>query len=174
MSPNSITTRYDRHTVRCRTDCNSLMGNVVEERINAAIAGVTEIVAYSAVEELGRVLNPMIVAGQIHGGVVQGVGQALGELIVHDPDSGQMLTASFMDYQMPRADEYPDFRLATREVPTAVNPLGAKGVGEAGTVGALGAAMNAINDALAPLGIRHFDMPATPGRVWAAIQAVKE
>jgi carbon-monoxide dehydrogenase large subunit len=135
--------------------------------------GVTRIVGYSAVEELGRVLNPMIVAGQIHGGVVQGVGQALGEIIAHDPESGQMLTASFMDYQMPRADEYPEFRLATREVPTAVNPLGAKGVGEAGTVGALGAAMNAINDALAPLGIRHFDMPATPGRVWAAIQAAK-
>jgi aerobic carbon-monoxide dehydrogenase large subunit len=135
--------------------------------------GVTEIVRYSAVEELGRVLNPMIVAGQIHGGVVQGVGQALGEVITHDPASGQMLTASFMDYQMPRADEYPEFRLTTREVPTAANPLGAKGVGEAGTVGALGAAMNAINDALAPLGIRHFDMPATPGRVWAAIQAAK-
>jgi carbon-monoxide dehydrogenase large subunit len=135
--------------------------------------GVTDIIRYSAVEELGRVLNPMIVAGQIHGGVVQGVGQALGEVIIHDPDSGQMLTASFMDYQMPRAAEYPDFRLATREVPTAVNPLGAKGVGEAGTVGALGAAMNAINDALAPLGIRHFDMPAAPARVWAAIQAAK-
>jgi carbon-monoxide dehydrogenase large subunit len=133
--------------------------------------GVTEIVQYSAVEELGRVLNPMIVAGQIHGGVVQGVGQALGEVIVHDPQ-GQMITASFMDYQMPRADEYPAFRLATREVPTSVNPLGAKGVGEAGTVGALGAAMNAINDALAPLGIRHFDMPATPQRVWAAIRAL--
>src|SRR6185312_7711948 len=136
--------------------------------------GVTEIVRYSAVEELGRVLNPLLVAGQIHGGVVQGVGQALGEVIVHEPESGQMLTASFMDYQMPRADEYPAFRLATREVPTKVNPLGAKGVGEAGTVGALGAAMNAINDALAPLGIRHFDMPATPGRVWAAISAAKE
>jgi carbon-monoxide dehydrogenase large subunit len=135
--------------------------------------GVTEIVRYSAVEELGRVLNPMIVAGQIHGGVVQGVGQALGEVIIHDPASGQMLTASFMDYQMPRANEYPDFRIATREVPTAVNPLGAKGVGEAGTVGALGAAMNAINDALAPLGIRHFDMPATPARVWEAMQAAK-
>jgi carbon-monoxide dehydrogenase large subunit len=132
--------------------------------------GVVEIVGYSAVEELGRVLNPLIVGGQIHGGVVQGIGQALGEEIRHDPDSGQMLTASFMDYQMPRAAEYPEFRLATREVPTAVNPLGAKGVGEAGTVGALGAAMNAINDALAPLGIRHFDMPATPARVWAAMQ----
>jgi aerobic carbon-monoxide dehydrogenase large subunit len=133
--------------------------------------GETAVVRYSAVEELGRVLNPLLVAGQIHGGVVQGVGQAMGELIVHDPQSGQMLTASFMDYQMPRADDYPEFRLATREVPTAVNPLGAKGVGEAGTVGALGAAMNAVNDALAPLGIRHFDMPATPARVWAAIQA---
>ncbi|MDR3536597.1 MAG: xanthine dehydrogenase family protein molybdopterin-binding subunit [Acetobacteraceae bacterium] len=133
--------------------------------------GVTEIVRYSAVEELGRVLNPLLVAGQIHGGVVQGIGQAIGEAIVHDPDSGQMLTASFMDYQMPRAGDFPDFRLATREVPTKVNPLGAKGVGEAGTVGALAAAMNAINDALAPLGIRHFDMPATPGRVWQAIRA---
>jgi carbon-monoxide dehydrogenase large subunit len=135
--------------------------------------GVTEIVRYSAVEELGKVLNPMIVAGQIHGGVVQGVGQALGEVIIHDGQSGQILTASFMDYQMPRADEYPEFRLATREVPTAVNPLGAKGVGEAGTVGALGAAMNAINDALAGVGIRHFDMPATPGRVWEAIRAAR-
>lgn len=132
--------------------------------------GVTEIVSYTAVEELGRVLNPLLVAGQIHGGVVQGVGQALGELIVHDRESGQLLTASFMDYQMPRADDLPDFRLATREVPTSVNPLGVKGVGEAGTVGALAAAMNAINDALAPLGIRHFDMPATPSRVWQALQ----
>lgn len=131
--------------------------------------GVTEIVRYSAVEELGKVLNPLIVAGQIHGGVVQGVGQALGEVIIHDQDSGQMLTASFMDYQMPRAADFPDFRLATREVPTKVNPIGAKGVGEAGTVGAMAAAMNAINDALAPLGINHFDMPATPGRVWEAI-----
>ena len=135
--------------------------------------GVTEIVRYSAVEELGRVLNPMIVAGQTHGGVAQGVGQALGEQIVHDRDTGQMLTASFMDYQMPRADDLPNFQVATREVPTKVNPLGAKGVGEAGTVGALAAAMNAVNDALAPLGIRHFDMPATPGRVWEAIQAAR-
>ncbi len=147
--------------------------HICEVEIDAE-TGVTTIVRYSAVEELGRVLNPMIVAGQIHGGVVQGVGQALGEIITHDTESGQMLTASFMDYQMPRADEYPDFRLATREVPTAVNPLGAKGVGEAGTVGALGAAMNAINDALAQLGIRHFDMPATPARVWAAIKAAQK
>ena len=84
-----------------------------------------------------------------------------------------MLTASFMDYQMPRADDLPDIRMTTREVPTKVNPLGAKGVGEAGTVGAMAAAMNAVNDALAPLGIRHFDMPATPNRVWAAIAAAR-
>jgi aerobic carbon-monoxide dehydrogenase large subunit len=135
--------------------------------------GVTEIVRYSAVEELGRVLNPMIVAGQTHGGVAQGVGQALGEQIVHDPATGQMLTASFMDYQMPRAGDLPNFQMATREVPTKVNPLGAKGVGEAGTVGAMAAAMNAINDALAQLGIRHFDMPATPTRVWHAIQSAR-
>ena len=135
--------------------------------------GVTEVVAYSAVEELGRVLNPLLVAGQTHGGVAQGIGQALGEQIVHDKETGQMLTASFMDYQMPRAADFPDIRMTTREVPTKVNPLGAKGVGEAGTVGAMAAAMNAVNDALAPLGIRHFDMPATPGRVWEAITAAR-
>jgi carbon-monoxide dehydrogenase large subunit len=135
--------------------------------------GVTEVVRYSAVEELGHVLNPMLVAGQTHGGVAQGVGQAMAEQIVHDPQSGQMLTASFMDYQMPRADDLPDIRMTTREVPTKVNPLGAKGVGEAGTVGAMAAAMNAVNDALAPLGIRHFDMPATPNRVWSAIAAAR-
>jgi aerobic carbon-monoxide dehydrogenase large subunit len=135
--------------------------------------GATEVVRYSAVEELGYVLNPMLVAGQTHGGVAQGVGQAMAEQIVHDPHSGQMVTASFMDYQMPRADDLPDIRMTTREVPTKANPLGAKGVGEAGTVGAMAAAMNAVNDALAPLGIRHFDMPATPHRVWAAIAATR-
>ena len=135
--------------------------------------GETEVVRYSAVEELGYVLNPMLVAGQTHGGVAQGVGQAMAEQIVHDPHSGQMLTASFMDYQMPRAADLPDIQMTTREVPTKVNPLGAKGVGEAGTVGAMAAAMNAVNDALAPLGIRHFDMPATPNRIWAAIAAAR-
>jgi aerobic carbon-monoxide dehydrogenase large subunit len=131
--------------------------------------GVAEVVRYCAVEELGRVLNPLLVAGQTHGGVAQGVGQAMAEQIVHDPQTGQMVTASFMDYIMPRADDLPDIEMTTREVPTKVNPLGAKGVGEAGTVGAMAAAMNAVNDALAPLGIRHFDMPATPYRVWKAI-----
>jgi carbon-monoxide dehydrogenase large subunit len=135
--------------------------------------GVADVIRYSAVEELGYVLNPMLVAGQTHGGVAQGVGQAMAEQIVHDPHSGQMLTASFMDYQMPRAADLPDIQMATREVPTKVNPLGAKGVGEAGTVGAMAAAMNAVNDALAPLGIRHFDMPATPYRLWSAISAAR-
>ena len=134
--------------------------------------GATEVVRYTAVEDLGRILNPLLVAGQIHGGVVQGLGQVLGEQIVHD-SSGQMLTASFMDYQMPRAHDVPDFRVATREVLTQVNPVGAKGVGEAGTVGALAAVANAVNDALAECGIRHFDMPATPSRVWRAIQNAK-
>jgi carbon-monoxide dehydrogenase large subunit len=133
--------------------------------------GVVTLDRYSAVEDLGRVINPLLVRGQIHGGVVQGLGQALGEQIVYDRESGQLLTASFMDYTMPRADDVPEFRLATREVPTKVNPLGAKGVGEAGTVGALAATMNAVCDALAPLGITQFDMPATPHRVWAAIAA---
>ncbi|MGH7105218.1 MAG: xanthine dehydrogenase family protein molybdopterin-binding subunit [Acetobacteraceae bacterium] len=135
--------------------------------------GVAVVVRYSAVEELGAILNPMLVAGQLHGGITQGIGQAMGEEIVHDRASGQLLTASFMDYPMPRAADLPDFRLATREVPTRANPVGAKGVGEAGTVGALAAAINAVNAALAPLGIRHLDMPATPARVWQAIRTAK-
>jgi carbon-monoxide dehydrogenase large subunit len=135
--------------------------------------GVVELIAYSAVEDVGRVLNPMLVRGQVHGGVAQAVGQALGEQIVHDRTTAQLLTGSFMDYAMPRATDLPEIRLETREVPTAVNPLGAKGVGEAGTVGGLAATLNAICDALAPLGIGHIDMPATPQRVWAAIDACR-
>jgi carbon-monoxide dehydrogenase large subunit len=132
--------------------------------------GVVQILNYSAVEELGRVLNPTLASGQLHGGIAQGVGQAMGEIIVHDP-SGQLITASFQDYQMPRAGDLPSFTLGYREVPTKVNPLGVKGVGEAGTVGSLAATMNAVNDALAAVGVRHFDMPATPARIWSAIAA---
>jgi carbon-monoxide dehydrogenase large subunit len=135
--------------------------------------GAVELLRYSVVEDVGRVLNPMLVEGQVHGGVVQGIGQALGERILHDPETGQLLTASFNDYAMPRADDLRRIDVMTREVATQVNPLGAKGVGEAGTVGALSAVMNAVCDALAPLGIRHLDMPATPDRVWAAIAAAK-
>jgi carbon-monoxide dehydrogenase large subunit len=131
--------------------------------------GECEIVSYSAVEDVGNVINPMIAEGQIQGGVAQGIGQAIGEEVTFDT-SGQLLTASFMDYMMPRAGDLPTFSLAFHAVPTKVNPLGAKGVGEAGTVGSLSATMNAINAALAPLGVRHLDMPATPTRVWAAIR----
>ncbi|MGH7122669.1 MAG: xanthine dehydrogenase family protein molybdopterin-binding subunit [Acetobacteraceae bacterium] len=135
--------------------------------------GVAEIVRYSAVEELGAILNPMLVAGQLHGGITQGIGQAMSEQIVHDRASGELLTASFMDYALPHADDLPNFRLATREVPTKANPIGAKGVGEAGTVGGLTAAMSAVNAALAPLGADHLDMPATPARIWQAIHAAQ-
>lgn len=134
--------------------------------------GVVEIVAYSAVEDIGNVINPMTAHGQIHGGVMQGIGQVIGEQVIYD-DEGQMLSGSFMDYQMPRADDMPSMRLDFHPVPTKVNPLGAKGVGEAGTVGALSAGMNAINDALAQVAVPHLDMPATPSRVWQAIKSAK-
>lgn len=135
--------------------------------------GVVRIDRYSIVEDIGNVINDTLARGQIQGGVAMGVGQALGEAIAYDLESGQLMTGSFMDYQMPRADDVPPVNLQTRAVPTAVNPLGAKGVGEAGTVGSMVATINAICDALAPFGIDHIEMPATPARVWAAIQAAK-
>jgi carbon-monoxide dehydrogenase large subunit len=136
--------------------------------------GVVAVVSYVAVEDIGRVVNPTLAHGQIHGGIAQGLGQALAERVVYDPESGQLLTGSFMDYAMPRAADMPPITIAMREVPTKINPLGVKGVGEAGTVGALAAIINAICDALAPLGIDHFEMPATPDRVWAAIKKAKQ
>ena len=131
--------------------------------------GAVQIVRHTVVDDVGRMVNPMLVKGQIHGGVVQGLGQALFEDLVYDAETGQLLAGSFMDYAMPRADDVPLFEVDSHEVPTAVNPLGAKGVGEAGTVGALPALVNAVNDALAPLGVRHLDMPFTPARVWRAM-----
>ncbi len=135
--------------------------------------GTTRIDRYTVVEDIGTVLNAKLAHGQIQGGVAMGVGQALGEVIQYDSESGQLVTGSFMDYQMPRADEMPGVHLTTRPVPTKVNPLGVKGVGEAGTVGSMVAVINAICDALSPLGIKHIEMPATPARVWAAIEAAK-
>jgi carbon-monoxide dehydrogenase large subunit len=132
--------------------------------------GVVRIVRHTVVDDVGRMVNPMLVKGQIHGGVVQGLGQALFEDLTYDPETGQLLAGSFMDYAMPRAEDVPLFDVDSHEVPTKVNPLGAKGVGEAGTVGALAALVNAVNDALAPLGVRHLDMPLTPVRVWCAIR----
>jgi carbon-monoxide dehydrogenase large subunit len=135
--------------------------------------GVVEVVHYAIVEDIGTVLNETLARGQIQGGVAMGIGQALGERIVYDEGSGQLVSGSFMDYQMPRADDIPLVKLETRPVPTKVNPLGAKGVGEAGNVGSLVATINAICDALAPLGIDHIEMPATPPRVWSAIAAAR-
>ncbi len=132
--------------------------------------GVIEIVNYTAIHDVGVELNPLLVAGQVHGGIAQALGQALMEDIVYEPGSGQLLSGSFMDYAMPRADDLPNYDIASHPVPTPTNPLGVKGAGECGTVGGLSAAMNAINDALAPLGIRNLAMPATPERVWRAIQ----
>jgi len=132
--------------------------------------GLTTVVGYWVSEDVGLAINPMIVKGQVHGGVVQGLGQVLGEFIHYD-EEGQLLTASFMDYQMPRASEMPYIHTISNDVPARTNPMGIKGAGEGGTVGALSAGANAICDALKPLGIVNFDMPATPLRVWHAINA---
>jgi carbon-monoxide dehydrogenase large subunit len=135
--------------------------------------GAVRVVRHTVVDDVGRMVNPMLVKGQIHGGVAQGLGQGLYEELTYEPTTGQLLAGSFMDYAMPRADDMPTFDVDSHEVPTQVNPLGAKGVGEAGTVGALPALLNAVNDALAPLGVRHLDMPVTPERVWRAIRDAK-
>lgn len=129
---------------------------------------------FSMVQDVGRAINPMIVEGQVHGGVVTGLGQALCEHAIYEPGSAQLLTGSFMDYTLPRADLMPPIDLQLLEVPSANNPLGAKGIGEAGGIGAAPAVINAILDALAPLGVRTIDMPATPHRVWQAIRAAAE
>jgi carbon-monoxide dehydrogenase large subunit len=132
--------------------------------------GTIAIDRYTAVHDVGVELNPLLVGGQVHGGIAQAAGQALMERIVYDQASGQLLSGSFMDYAMPRAADLCNFDLGSHPIPTKTNPLGVKGAGECGTVGGLAAVMNAINDALAPLGVRNFAMPATPERVWAAIQ----
>lgn len=135
--------------------------------------GDVEIVGYVGVDDVGRVINPLIVDGQTHGGVAQGAGQALLELCAHDPATGQVLAGSFMDYAMPRADMFPPFTVAINEVPATSTSLGVKGGGEGGTTAAPAAIVNAICDALKPLGVRHIDMPVTPERLWRAIQSAK-
>jgi len=133
--------------------------------------GMCEIVAYTIVDDFGVTVNPILLAGQIHGGVAQGIGQALNENTVYS-DDGQLLTASFMDYTMPRADGLPFFSFETRNVPSTTNALGIKGAGEAGTIGATPAALNAVTDALyRAYGIGHIDMPATPSAIWNAIHS---
>jgi carbon-monoxide dehydrogenase large subunit len=134
--------------------------------------GITEVVNYVCVNDFGTVINPMIVAGQLHGGVVQGIGQALMELAIYDKD-GQLLTGSYMDYAMPRAADVPSFALADHPAPAKTNPLGVKGCGEAGCAGALTSVMNAVIDALSDHGIRHLDMPLTPFRIWQALHSAE-
>ncbi len=145
---------------------------ICEVEIDPA-TGVVRIDRFTAVDDFGNIINPMIVEGQVHGGLVQGIGQALMENCVYDPESGQLLTGSFMDYAMPRADDLPTFQLDTLATPCTHNPLGAKGCGEAGAIGSPPAVINAVLDALRPLGVKDLDMPATPARVWQAIAAAK-
>ncbi len=135
--------------------------------------GAATIERYTAVDDLGHVVNPALVEGQVHGGVAQGAGQVFGEHMVYDPATAQLLTGSFIDYVMPRAGWLRDMDVHDHPVPTPTNALGAKGVGESGCSGSLPALMNAAMDALAPLGIRHVDMPLTPARVWKAIHAAR-
>ena len=135
--------------------------------------GTVKVLRYIAVEDVGTVLNPLLLDGQIHGGIVQGAGHVLGEEVRFGED-GQVLSGSFMDYTMPRADDVPFFEIETNSVPTERNPLGVKGAGEAGTVGAVACLTSAILDALAPLGITDLPMPATPERLWRTINDAKD
>ncbi|WP_010104915.1 xanthine dehydrogenase family protein molybdopterin-binding subunit [Verminephrobacter aporrectodeae] len=145
---------------------------ICEVEIDPA-TGATRVDRFTAVDDFGTIINPMIVEGQVHGGLVQGIGQALLENCVYDRETGQLLSGSFMDYAMPRADDFPLFKLGHVCTPCTHNPLGTKGCGEAGAIGAPPAVINAVLDALRPLGVRDFDMPASPHRVWQAIQNAK-
>ncbi|HEX2293501.1 MAG TPA: molybdopterin cofactor-binding domain-containing protein, partial [Gaiellaceae bacterium] len=137
-----------------------------------AETGETTLERYVAVDDVGKVINPMIVDGQVHGGIAQGIAQALWEYGAYD-ENGQLTTASLMDYAVPKADFFPSFEVERTETPTDVNPMGVKGAGETGTIASTPAVVNAVVDALAPLGIRHLDMPLTPERVWRAMQQAK-
>jgi len=134
--------------------------------------GIVEIVSYATVNDFGVLVNPMLVEGQAHGGIAQGAGQALLESVIYDED-GQMLTGSYMDYGLPRASDLPELGFVSHPVPARTNPLGVKGCGEAGCAGSLPAVMNALVDALSEFGVTHIDMPATPLRIWQAIQQAR-
>lgn len=135
--------------------------------------GEVRVLAYNGVDDAGRVLDHTMLEGQMHGGLAQGAGQVLGEHIIYDIESGQLLTATFMDYFMPRADFMPTPRFFDKPAPSPTNVLGVKGGGEAGTTGALPTVMNAVMDAMRQGGVKQFDMPATPHRVWQALEAAK-
>jgi carbon-monoxide dehydrogenase large subunit len=144
--------------------------HIAEVEVDPA-TGVTEIAAYYAVDDIGKVINHSVVEGQLHGGVVMGAGQIFGEQVVYDRATGQLLTGSFLDYCMPRAGLVREIRGEEHPTPSKVSPLGVKGVGESGCTGSLPALANAVTDALRPLGIRHIDMPMTPAKVWTALRA---
>jgi carbon-monoxide dehydrogenase large subunit len=135
--------------------------------------GATDLVSYTAVDDYGRLINPMLTEGQVQGGLAQGIGQALLEHTVYDPESGQLLSGSLMDYALPRATDLPFFDVELIERPTQANPLGVKGSGQAGCIGAPQTVMAAILDALRPAGVERLEMPATPARVWEALQRAK-
>ena len=134
--------------------------------------GLGDVYKRQVMDDVGTVLNPLLLEGQIHGGVAQGVGQALYELITIDTASGQLLSGSLMDYCIPRAADLPMITVGAHEVPSTNTPFGFKGAGEAGTVGSIPAIMNAVSNALSSLGIEQFDMPATPERIWRAINNI--
>jgi carbon-monoxide dehydrogenase large subunit len=130
--------------------------------------GMVRIDRFAAVDDLGMIINPMIVEGQIHGGIAQGVGQALFENVIYDETSGQLITGSLLDYGLPRADDFPSFVSELVEIPAKTNPLGIKGIAESGTIGAPPTVVNAVIDALSSRGVEHLDMPLTSARVWKA------
>jgi carbon-monoxide dehydrogenase large subunit len=134
--------------------------------------GAVSFLRYVAVDDCGNVISPLLVEGQIHGGIAQGIGQALYEEVVYD-ENGQLLTATLMDYAVPKAAMLPHFELAGTVTPSPLNPLGVKGVGEAGAIGSTPCVVNAVLDALSPFGIRHLDMPLKPEKIWRAVQAAK-
>jgi carbon-monoxide dehydrogenase large subunit len=146
--------------------------HVAEVEVDAE-TGVVRILRYTAVDDCGRVINHVLLDGQLHGGIAQGIGQVMGEHAIYDRSSGQLLTGTFMDYEMPRADGMPEISLYDRSIPSPGNPLGVKGAGEAGTTGAVPAVANAVIDALRPLGINTLDFPYTPDRVWRAIRKAR-
>jgi carbon-monoxide dehydrogenase large subunit len=135
--------------------------------------GVLEVIDYTVVDDFGKAINPLLIAGQVHGGIAQGLGQAILERCIYEPESGQLLSASFMDYAIPRAGDLPSIRFKLNEVPCTTNPLGIKGAGEAGAIGAPPAVINAAVDALARFGVRHVDMPVTSERLWRLIRRPK-
>jgi aerobic carbon-monoxide dehydrogenase large subunit len=135
--------------------------------------GIVDILDYVAVDDVGTIINPLLAAGQIHGGVVQGIAQALYEEVSYDPDNGQLLTGSLLDYAVPRAEHVPNIRSFFQETPSPTNPIGVKGIGESGSIAAPPCMVHAVLDALSPFGIPHLDMPLTPPRIWSAIQSAR-